>query len=71
MIKNKKVGGMIEVDLTGPAGNAYCLIGYAKDWSKQLGLDWDTIDNELTSGDYEHLLEVMEKYFGDFVIFYR
>jgi hypothetical protein len=27
----------IEIDLTGPEGNAFVLIGYAKQWFKQLG----------------------------------
>ena len=70
MIKKKKVGGMVEVDLTGPQGNAFCLLGYANEWSKQLGLDEVEINKELASGDYEHLLEVMEKYFGDYVLFF-
>ena len=33
--KNKK----IEIDLTGPDGNAFVLLGYAKRLSRELGLD--------------------------------
>jgi hypothetical protein len=63
--------GKIEIDLTGPQGNAFFLLGVAKDLSHKMGLNWDPIYTELTSGDYENLLEVMEKYFGDFIIMYE
>ena len=69
-IKTKKPGP-IEIDLTGPDGNAFALMGYATKWSKQMGLDNGKIQAELTSGDYENLLSVMEKYFGKYVTFYR
>ena len=72
MIKsiNEKQGG-IEIDLTGPEGNAFVLIGYASKWAKQLGLDSKKIQEEMTSGDYENLIGVIEKYFGDYVTLYR
>lgn len=60
-----------EVDLSGPEGNAFVLIGYATRWAKQLGLDFDPILEDMQSGNYEHLLEVLEKHFGDYVTFYR
>ena len=71
MIKSKNEKGGIEVDLTGPEGNAFVLIGYARKWSKQLGLNPDEVEEEMTSGDYENLVGVMEKYFGKVVTFYR
>jgi hypothetical protein len=46
-------------------------MGMASRWSKQMGLDNGKIQAELRSGDYENLLLVMEKYFGEFVTFYR
>lgn len=70
MIK-KKPSRPIEIDLTGPDGNAFALMGNAKRWSRDLGLDWDVISKELTSGDYEHLVSVMDKYFGSVVVFYK
>ena len=72
MIKsiNEKQGG-VEIDLTGPEGNAFVLIGYASKWAKQLGLDSKQIQKEMTSGDYENLIGVVEKYFGDYVTIYR
>ena len=69
-IKDKKQYP-IEIDLTGPDGNAFVLLGKAKNFAKQLELDGDKIVDEMTSGDYEHLLEVFDKYFGSFVTLYR
>ena len=46
-------------------------MGYAKNFSRQLGLDFKEIQTEMTSGDYENLLEVFEKHFGSFVTLYR
>ena len=59
------------IDLTGPDGNAFVLLGMAKGWARDLGLDFDTISEEATSGDYENLLQVLDRYFGDVVIFER
>ena len=66
--------GPIVVDLTGPDGNAFALIGLATRLVKQLGIDSHTINvikTKMMSGDYEHLLKVFDKYFGDFVILER
>lgn len=61
----------IEIDLNGPEGNAFCLLAHAKNFARQLGKDWDPIQTDMTSGDYEHLLGVFEEHFGDFVTLYR
>lgn len=72
MIKSKsEMHSGIEIDLTGPQGNAFFLIGSAKKWAKQLGLDADEIQKDMMSGDYEHLLSVIEKHFGDYVTMYK
>lgn len=73
MIKSKdsiRDRGM-EIDLTGPQGNAFFLLGTAKKLAKQLGLDGDEITKEMMSGDYENLLEIFEENFGEFVTLYR
>ena len=57
--------------MTGPDGNAFVLIGKAGSLAKQLGLDKDTIQKELMSGDYENLIKVFDKHFGHFVTLYR
>jgi hypothetical protein len=70
MIKSKKETG-IEIDLTGPDGNAFTLIAYGNRLSKQLGLDKDVVQKEMMSGDYEHLVNTFDKHFGHLVTLYR
>jgi hypothetical protein len=71
MIREKTAKSEIVVDLTGPDGNAFVLMGMAKQWAKQLDLDGDAIIEEMKSGDYENLVQVLDGYFGDYVIFER
>lgn len=70
MIKSKKQTGIV-IDLTGPDGNAFVLIGKAGNLAKQLGLDKSKIQKEMMQGDYEHLINVFDKHFGEFVTLYR
>ena len=72
MIREKQPqSGPIVIDLTGPDGNAFALMGYAKQFAKQLELDGSAIIDEMRSGDYENLLEVFDNAIGDFVILER
>jgi hypothetical protein len=72
MIKyHKEKTGPVEIDLTGPDGNAFALMGYAKSLARQLNLDFKPIQAEMMSGDYENLINVFEKNFGEFVTLYR
>ncbi len=71
MIKKKPENKTIEIDLTGPQGNAFCLLGIAKRFCSQLDRDFDKIKKEMTSDGYDNLVEVFEREFGDFVILYR
>ena len=71
MIKPKPQTDGIEIDLTGPQGNAYFLMGMVKKLSNQLDLDGDDILNEMMSGDYENLIQVFDTHFGDLVTLYR
>ena len=71
MIKQKTKQRKIEIDLTGPEGNAFFLLGTASSLSKQLGLDSKKIQNEMMKGDYEHLVKTFDKHFGEFVTLYR
>ena len=71
-IKSKsEMRGFREIDLTGPDGNAFALLGYAKKYAKQLEIDSQPILDDMMSGNYEHLLEVFEENFGSFVTLYR
>ena len=72
MIRNKiENDGPLVIDLTGPDGNAFALMGYATRLAKQLKFDDKKIINEMTKGDYEELIETFDKYFGDYVILER
>jgi len=73
MIKKKKFkeSNQLEIDLTGPDGNAFVLLGYAKRLGRELGLDVTQIQSEMMSGDYENLVNVFDKNFGEFVTLYR
>lgn len=69
MIREKQAKtGPIVIDLTGPDGNAYVLMGYANRFAKQLGKDASKIIAEMMSGDYENLIQVFDREFGTFVI---
>jgi hypothetical protein len=71
-IKYKKMKtGPVEIDLTGPDGNAFVLIATASRLAKQLGLDGKKIQAEMMGGDYENLIKVFDKHFGEFVTLYR
>ena len=61
----------LEIDLTGPDGNAFVLMGYASNLAKQLKKDEKAIKEDMRSGDYEHLVEVFDIEFCDYVTFYR
>ena len=67
MIKNKSDIKKQEIDLSGPEGNSFVLLSYAKSFSKQLGLNFEEIAKEMKSSNYENLITVFDKYFGEFV----
>ena len=75
MIRKKQENyGPYVIDLTGPQGNAFVLLGYGKQFARQLKFDSelkDKIIDEMTQSDYEHLVETFDKYFGEFVILER
>jgi len=71
MIKEKVQSKGIEIDLTGPQGNSFYLLGTARNLAKQLGIPHQPIEDEMMSGDYDNLLSVFDKHFGDFVTLYK
>ena len=72
MIRSKTPQSEIVIDLTGPQGNAFFLLGYAKKLAKQLDFeDVDGLLDEMKSGNYEHLVQTFDEHFGDFVILDR
>jgi hypothetical protein len=74
MIREKQPQKEIIIDLTGPDGNAFALMGYARQFARQLGYskeDQDQLLELMTSGDYENLVGVFDDHFGSFVILER
>lgn len=74
MIREKQPQRGIVIDLTGPQGNAFYLLGVAKDFCKQLDMtekNTQAILDEMTSGDYENLIQVFDREFGSVVILER
>lgn len=101
MIRKKEENKERVIDLTGPDGNAFALIGYAQSFARQLESIWEEemrencihnrtllelgladsrafpesfaekVVTEMTSGDYENLVQVFDRYFGSFVILER
>ena len=68
MIRKKQFNAPIVIDLTGPHGNAFQLIQFARDLSYKLNLDFESIREEMMDGDYDNLVSVFDSYFGDYVI---
>lgn len=60
----------MEIDIRGSHGNAIALMGHAEHWAKQLKWDREAIDDmikDMQSGDYDHLLDVIEEKFKHIV----
>ena len=58
------------IDLTGPDGNAFFLLGTAMKLCKQIGISSERTDeilDEMRSDDYEHLIITFDKYFGKLI----
>lgn len=74
MIRAKIEKTHIVLDLTGPEGNAFYLIGVARKLATQLEYAKDKIESltkDLMSGSYEDLILRFDNEFGDFVILER
>ena len=57
------------IDLHGPQGNAFALMAIAEDLLSQLNQThlFKMMRTEMMSGDYENLVRIFEKNFGDYV----
>ena len=55
------------IDLSRPKGNASYLLGRAQNLSKQLELDTESILEEMKASNYDNLVKVFDKYFGEYV----
>ena len=59
MIREKTQKELV-IDLTGPDGNAFALMAYAKKLAVQLGMNY-----------HEHLVKTFDFHFGDYVVLER
>ena len=60
----------MEIDLNGPDGNAFALLGRANRLGKDLGYNQTTRDrilSDMRSGNYDNLIRVFDEEFGDYV----
>ena len=55
------------IDLTGPQGNAFYLLGLATKLCKELQIDDTLVLEDMKSSDYEHLITTFDTYFGDII----
>lgn len=69
--KSKFASSKILVDLTGPQGNAMVLLGMAQDLCRKTGLSYRDVSKEMMDGDYEHLVQTLDKHFGHVLILMR
>ncbi len=63
----------LEFDLRGTHGNAFYLLGLARQLGKQVGMTNEEISDlqkRMRSSDYDNLLKEFDSVFGDFVILY-
>lgn len=67
VIRNKRNRDHV-IDLTGPDGNAFALMGYAKSLAKELNIDPKPILRDMQSGDYDNLVRVFDDAFGEYVV---
>lgn len=64
----------LEIDLTGPDGNAFVLMSYVETIGRQLGYSRQRITairKVMMMGNYEGLVKVFDREFGDHVILWR
>jgi len=73
IVKKDDTRGIV-IDLTGPQGNSYYLIGTAMRMGKQVGMSAKYIDemvHRMMDGDYENLIKVFDDEFGSVVTLLR
>jgi hypothetical protein len=64
----------MQIDLTGPQGNAFVLLGLAERLGRQMGYTTrqiELIQDEMQLADYECLLHTFDREFGHIVDLYR
>jgi hypothetical protein len=73
----KKPKGKIEIDLTGPDGNAFVLIGKAIQYAKRLNreananINIEEMKKVMMQSDYDNLINTFDEYFGEYITLYK
>jgi len=67
IISKEELNPRMVIDLSGPSGNAFVLLGHARKMAKSLDMDAEAISAEMRAGDYEHLIATFDRYFGEYV----
>lgn len=60
------------IDLAGPQGNVFQLIGLGRKWLIDLEapkLEREEFSHQMMNGDYRHALEVFKSWFGEDIIY--
>lgn len=72
-IRKKRKQSKQVIDLTGPQGNAFYLLGLVQNIYNQSGASdlGQKIVKEMQSGDYEHLIKTFDLHLGDHFILER
>lgn len=73
-ISEKVKPATIEIDLTGPQGNAFYLLALVNQYGKQLEWEVEKIEQvkkEMQTSDFNNLVNVFDKNFGEYVTLYR
>ena len=69
MIRKSTQASEIVIDLDGPNGNAFYLMGVAKQYAHSMGMKASPIMSEMCAGtDYYKLVKVFDKHFGHLVV---
>ena len=72
--RGKKPVGPIEIDLSGPDGNAFALMKHAKVIGRKLGYSEKKIEaiiKVMRMINYESLIHTFDVHFGEYVILWR
>ncbi len=69
-IRYKEKWGKREIDISGPDGNAFVLLGIAESYARQIGYTDEHREGlleDMKSSDYNHLIKVFDSHFGTIV----
>ena len=61
----------ITINVNSPEGTSLRLIEVAHQYANKLQLNWTRISKEMLKGDHNHLVEVFNKYFNEYVTLVR